>query len=363
VAVTFLLMGALAAAYGPLLEHLARRFRLDLPTVGGVFGAHFGGALVGVLVAMWTLERVPARIALWAGVVLLGLGCAGVALATSWPALLAAVSVIGVGFGALDLALNQLVAYSVSARRSALLNVLNGAYGIGAVVAPILVSAAGDRHALTMYAAAAALAAGVLFPLRGVSGRLPGPAGGTGTAGAAGWSALVALFAAAYVLYVGTETGTGGWMATHLEALGYPSTAAARLTSGFWLALAVGRLAVAPLTLRVREPVIVLASTALAAAALLAALAAPAAPAAYVVAGLAIAPIFPTGIVWLARLNRSPRATAWLFPASMAGGVLVPAGIGVAIGRLGVVWVPPILAAVALGTLAAFAAAARTSVK
>jgi fucose permease len=348
-------MGALAAAYGPLLEHLARRFQLGLPAVGAVFVAHFSGGLVGVAAAMWAVERVAARLLLGAGVGLMGLGCAGVAASPSWPALLAGVFVIGVGFGALDLGLNQVVAHSVSASRSALLNALNGAYGIGAVAAPVLVSAAGDRSGAT-YAGAALLAVALLVPLATVSGRLRPPAGTA--AGGSGWSGLVALFCLAFVLYVGTETGTGGWMATHLESAGYPSAEAARLTSGFWLALAVGRLAVAPLTLRVPAPAIVLASMAVAAGALLAALAAPAAPAAYVLAGLAIAPVFPTGIVWLTRLDGRPRATSWLFPATMVGGVVVPAGIGVAIGRLGLPWVPPILALVAAGTLAVFSAAA-----
>ncbi len=43
----------------------------------------------------------------------------------------------------------------------------------------------------------------------------------------------------------------------------------------------------------------------------------------------------------------------------MLGGALIPTGIGLLIAGLGTAWVPAVLAAVATGCLAAFAAAAR----
>jgi fucose permease len=136
--------------------------------------------------------------------------------------------------------------------------------------------------------------------------------------------------------------------------------AAAALTSGFWSAMAVGRLLVALVPPRVPEAVIVLGGTAVAALALLAALFGPIAPVAYVVTGLAVAPIFPTGVVWLARLRPGDsRATSWLFPAAMVGGAVVPGGVGVVIARFGIGWAPAVLSAVAFGCFGAFALAAR----
>src|SRR5207245_6423018 len=107
-AATFLLMGMLAAAYGPLLAFLMRRFQVGLSVAGLVFGAHFGGGFLGVLVSMRGLERIGGRVALTGSLALLGLGCAGVALAPSWPLLLGAVFLIGVGFDGLDIWVNQL---------------------------------------------------------------------------------------------------------------------------------------------------------------------------------------------------------------------------------------------------------------
>jgi fucose permease len=80
---------------------------------------------------------------------------------------------------------------------------------------------------------------------------------------------------------------------------------------------------------------------------------------AYILAGLAIAPIFPTGIVWLAKLRPGDaRATSWLFPASMLGGAVVPAGISAVIGRFGIGVTPVVLSIVAVGCLVSFSLAA-----
>jgi len=108
--------------------------------------------------------------------------------------------------------------------------------------------------------------------------------------------------------------------------------------------------------------VIVMIGSAVAAVALLAALIPAVAPVAYVLAGLAIAPIFPTGIVWLAKLRPGDaRATSWLFPASMLGGAVVPGGISAVIGRFGIGLTPFVLATVALACLGSFSLAAGRS--
>jgi len=351
IAAIFFLMGILASAYGPLLEHLSRRFEVSLSVAGGVLSVHSFGALLGVLVSMRALQRLQSRTFVIGALTCLGLGCAGVALAPSWPAFLAGVLVLGAGWGALDIGCNQLVAHSEGLRRTAVLNALNGAYAVGAIAGPILVSTVGRSHIGLFYGGGAALAA-LLVPLAAqVSGRLPFMAGrSTGKS-----MGLLAIFMVAFALYVGLETGIGGWMPSHLESLGLQSFTAATLTSGFWLALATGRLLAALVPAEMPERVIVMIGSAVAAIALLAAVIPIAAPVAYILAGLAIAPIFPTGIVWLAKLRPGDaRATSWLFPASMLGGAVVPGGISLVIGRFGIGLTPVVLSIVALGCLGSF---------
>jgi len=355
IAAIFFLMGVLASAYGPLLEHLSRRFEVSLSVAGGVLSVHYVGAVVGVLVGMRALQRLPSRTFVLAALTSLGLGCAVVALAPSWSEFLGGVLVLGLGYGALDIGCNQLVAHSEGARRTAVLNALNGTFGVGAVAGPILVSTVGRAHLDFFYGGAAALAVLLLPLVAQMSGRLPFMAGRS-----AGRSiGLLAIFMIAFALYVGLETGIGGWMPSHLESVGQQSLTAATLTSGFWLALAAGRLLAAFVPAEMPERVIVIAGSAVAAVALLTALIPNVAPVAYILAGLAIAPIFPTGIVWLAKLRPGDaRATSWLFPASMLGGAVVPGGISAVIGRFGIGLTPVVLSIVALACLGSFSLAA-----
>jgi len=124
-AAIFLLMGMVVGGYGPLLEHLTRRFGVSLPVAGATISVHFAGSLPGVLIAMQTFARYSARVTVLVAIVIVALGCALAAVAFIWPFFLAAIFIIGVGFGALVLGLNQLVAYSEGGRRAALLNALN----------------------------------------------------------------------------------------------------------------------------------------------------------------------------------------------------------------------------------------------
>jgi len=364
IAATFLLIGVLAASYGPLLEHLVLRFGISLPQAGSVFSAHFAGALIGVFISMWGMERVSGRIAIWAALGCLAVGCAGVALAPSWPAFLAGVFVIGLGFGGLDLGLNQLVAHSEGPRRSALLNALNSAYGFGSVASPILISRLSQDHLNALYGSAAALAVVLIPAAAGIQGRLPvaprnSNHSGEATAGSRRGGVLVLIFLVAFVFYVGVETGVGGWMPSHLESVGLRSLEAASTTSGFWLAQAIGRLLAALIPDRVPPSVVVISGSAIGSVALLVALSGQAAPIAYIVTGFAIAPIFPTALVWLTKLRPGDsRATSWMFPATMVGGGVIPPAIGIAIAWFGIAWAPAILSGVAVIMLATFLLAA-----
>ena len=351
---TFLLIGMVVSAYGPLLQILSHRFDVSLPIAGGVLSAHFAGALVGVLGSMRAMERLPNRHVVVAALGFVAVGCALVALAPAWPVMLAAVFFLGIGFGALDIGLNQIVAHSRGARRTAVLNMLNGAFGLGAVLGPILVALFGEHHFALLYSGGAVLALGLMWEGLRIPGRLPVAPPSTGPRP----TGLVMVFVVGFALYVGTEAGVGGWSTSHLRSLGLGAASAAALTSGFWLAMAAGRLFMGLLPSRIPEWAIVTSGSALGAVALMAAVSGAAAPVAYVVTGLVIAPIFPTGIVWLARLlPGDSRATSWLFPGAMVGGAVIPAVIGFVITRVGLGGAPVVLSAVAVGTFLAFSGA------
>lgn len=355
IAAAFLLMGLVVSAYGPLLEHLVRRFGVSLPVAGATISVHFAGSMPGVLIALRSFERISARVNVMIAAAIVSFGLFVIAIAFVWPLFLAGVAIVGFGFGILVLGLNQIVAYSEGGRRAALLNALNSCYSAGAVAGPILVATFAAEHFSTLYLVAAGVWLLVIPVGAGIAGRLPGGSGASGWPGA-----LVLIFIVAFVLYVAIETGTGGWMPSHLRSLGMSSTNAAATTSAFFLALVIGRLLITAVPRRVPESTIVLVAAALATVGLVLANIDAIAPVAYVAAGLAMAPIFPTGIVWLAKLRPGDsRATSWLYPAASIGGTFGPGLIGVVIAGAGVAWTPVVLAAVAIAMSAAFLIASR----
>jgi FHS family glucose/mannose:H+ symporter-like MFS transporter len=349
-AAIYLLLGTLAAAYGPMLEHLTVRFGISLSSSGAVLSAHYGGAFVGVMLSIWKLQRLRVGLSAIVSLSCLGVGCVAVVLASSWTLFLIAVFVVGLGFGALSIGLNQLVAYSALKKRSAALNLLSGASSVGAVIAPILVASLGGWRFTALYAGSAVLAVGLIPAVARISGRLP-----IAPTSAQGPGMHMGVFVVAFMFYIAVEAGIGGWMTSHLESVGQRSVVAETLTSGYWLAVALGRFLMILMPPRVPVSDVVITCSTLSVLLLPVTLIGQAAPVAYIAVGLVIAPIFPTGIAWLARLRpRDSRAMSWVFPASMLGGAIVPGGIGLVIDKFGIAWTPVVLSGLAIGTLAAF---------
>jgi len=272
-------MGVAVSAYGPLLELLTRRFGVSLPVAGATISVHFAGALPGVLIAAWAAQRVDARSIVVAAGAVGAIGLAAVAVAFAWPLYLAAVFLVGLGFGALVLALNQIVAFSAGRRRAALLNALNAAYSAGAVAGPLLVAAFARDHFTVLYLAGAVVWLAVMPGAFGIEGRLPVDAAAPRRPGKLVWT-----FIAAFVLYVAIETGTGGWMTSHLQSIGVAYAQSATLTSAFFLAIVVGRLLITLVPASVPESYVVLTGAVAATVALAPATVGAAAPWAYVAA-------------------------------------------------------------------------------
>src|SRR5690348_12620709 len=173
IAGSFLLMGLVVSGYGPLLEHLTRRFDVSLPVAGATISVQYAGALAGVFVAMVTIERRAARFTVIGSCAAAGLGLVIAGVATSWIFFLGGVLIFGVGFGGLDIALNQVVAYSEGSRRAALLNALNSAYPAGAVIGPILVAAFAADHFSALFLAAAGAWVVLMVGVLGIRGSVP----------------------------------------------------------------------------------------------------------------------------------------------------------------------------------------------
>jgi len=360
--VGFVLIGALQALYGPAIPAFREEFGLSPSAAGLGLSAHFVGGVAGVLLFDRLYGRIGNRRILGASYVLMAAGAAGFALAPVWPAALVTSLLAGLGFGGIDYGLNQLFAVGFGRRSTAMLNILNAHFGIGAILGPALIGTVGAERYPAVFLGFALANLPLLLCLRGVRDRAPQPSEVADAGGAAGGgpalgrslASVLAVFVALYVLHVGVEAGVGGWEPTHLETVGYGAGVAATATSVYWLMMTVGRFLVAPIALRFSAQAIITVSCAGMTLCLLLAAVPGLAPYAYAGVGLFIAPIFPTGLPWLHRAApRARRAGALVIAASMVGGVVAGPALGKAIEWSGIRAVPLLLAGVSALCLAA----------
>jgi len=359
----FVLIGAIDSVYGPLLRPLSHRFGVSLAFAGTVISVNFTGALLGVLCALAAFRRAPTRPIATFAQAAVAAGCLTIALSRNWPLLAVGVFITGFGFGATDFSLNHLMTRTRAHGRAARLTILNAAFGAGAVLGPVCANVLGGRTLVLGFAVASVFACAMSVSLTGISTTPPAadPHPDRPDRGDAGQARArrhpgMAVAALGYLLYVGCEAGTAGWIPAHLESFRYSPQFATGVTSGFWGAMAVGRILAAPASRTVAAHRMVLAACALLAITLALAAIPAIAPVCYVAAGLAAAPIFPIGLDWLAAAYpRDGPATSWALIASFAGGIAGPAAVAAVVAVIGLPAVPAVLGSLAAATTLAFA--------
>jgi fucose permease len=355
-------MGAVTSLFGPLLESFTHRFHISLPTAGAVLSVYFVGATIGVLPGWLGLKRLEGRHVLRLALVAISLGAAGATFSHPWPLFLTSVFVVGLGFGALDIALNTLLARTALLGRARRLSVGNAGYGVGAVICPLVIIGLGPTHFTTLFGGLCVI--GLMLSM--TNGGVNAPPLHTEalqheiTKMKSQRRPILFTFVIAYVLYVAVETSSSGWMATDLHGVGYSQSIGSLVTAGFWCGLAAGRLAGGPLYRWLSETKLVLGG--LVAAIALCGLAAidPVAPIAYPLLGLIIASVFPMGLIWYTKLcPHDSDGLSLLIFVMMMGGVAGPGLVSLLVSHFGVRVVPLTLAGYAALDVAVFFSALR----
>ncbi|HEY5265793.1 MAG TPA: MFS transporter [Acidimicrobiales bacterium] len=359
---TFILMGAVTSLFGPLLLSFTHRFHLSLASAGVALSAYFVGATLGVLPGWFGLKRLEGRRILTLSLMVIALGAAGATFSHMWTLFLTSVFIIGLGFGALDIALNTLLARTALKGRAHRLSIANAGYGVGAVICPLVIIAIQPRNFPVLLGGVAVLA----LVLSTLNGGLHAPAL---HAEPRRYDALdlkarrrpiLITFALAYILYVAIETSSSGWMATQLHHVGYSQSTGSLVTAGFWTGLAIGRFLGGPLYHWLSDKKLILGGLVLAIAVSLIAIADPLAPYAYPVLGLIIASIFPMGLMWYTKLcPHDSDGISLLMLFMMIGGIAGPGAVSLLVSGFGVHVVPITLAVFAALDLAVFLSALR----
>lgn len=359
---TFVLTGATASLYGPLLLGFAHHFHLTVPAAGTVISVNFAGALPGVLCGWLGVKRASGGLVLAVSSIVLAAGAIGAALSPRWTLFLLSVFVIGLGFGGLDFSLNTLLARTSLVGRVHRLSVANAGYGVGAVIGPLLVVALHPRHFPTLFVGIGALAVALATLYRGV--HAPPLRAEVHQRRVSSMRAqrrpILVTFVVAYVLYVALETSSSGWMATQLHGEGHTESLAGLVTAGFWAGLAVGRVLGAPLFRRSSDKILVLGGLGGVIVLSVSALSTAVAPFTYPVMGLVMASVFPMGLIWYTVLcPHDGDGLALMILFMMAGGVIGPGLESLMVSAFSVHVIPVVIAAFALADLFVFASALR----
>lgn len=321
--VLFGVLGLFQATFGPLIPIVRDDNGLTAATAGLLVSGFFAGSMVSIVAGGAFPERWARRYLVVVPASLLVVGLAGLAVRGSWPLPLVAASVAGLGFGGLVLVVNTAMASHAGRRGVRLANLVNGAYSLGAVGGPALISVTRGVGYSVVYAGLAVLVVASL-PNRGL-GNVTGSRDEGASTGRPG--AVLLLFCGLLFCYAGLETGLSSWEAVHLEAHGYTPAAASALTSLFWLGMALSRL-LTPL-LKPSAPAIIIAALGAAFAALTLIALPGTAPAGYLLAGMVAGPVFPTALAWNAANHPHPRrGNAVIIAAAMVGNMVLPAAIG-----------------------------------
>ncbi|MEV7648235.1 MFS transporter [Arthrobacter sp. NPDC089319] len=357
-------LGLLWAAYGPAIPQLQEQFGIDKSVAGLPFAIQSACSVVGALSVQMVLRRFGYRAAFGGAFLALGIGALIIGTVPAWSAILTGAVLAGLGLGCCDTLVSQAFITGQGRRGAAMVNIAHGCFGVGTVLAPGLLAVLGAERWSLMFLVVACL---MLFAVTGVKGIASWKEPKTvhsmkvnrGTRPVQVW--VIAGFLVLYIAHFGVQSGIGTWEPTRLMDQGHSEIQATLAVSGYWLAMVLGRVAAIPFTARFRPSSIVIVSSAGMTLALFVAVVVPdSAVWAYLLAGLMIGPIFPTGLTWLMTSGYARGGTfSYVVASALAGSIFLPPLLGILFQTHGSDALAPTVLAVSVVTVAATILVAR----
>jgi fucose permease len=333
--------GLIAAMLGTILPDLSRKFSLNPRQNGNIAMAQAIGLMVGSFGVGPLIDVFGVKLGLLHGLALVALALIGLRAAGGYLSVALLMLLLGTGGGIIVVGANGLppLIQIGTMTTAGVFNLLNLFFGLGGLVTPLVAARLFHNNSSRLLVFAAAI---VVFTLGFCSfTAMPGPKGEVsfqvsqvGSLVATPSLLLLALF---LFLYVACEVGVWNWLARHLIAQGVPAAKALTILSlGFALGMLVGRMAVSPLLGEITPEQVLTGSAALMAAATYLMLQSGNPSTAWALvflAGVAMAPVFPTTLAVVGAKFPLNAATA--------------TGIAVTAGWLGLVVSSPVIGAIA----------------
>ena len=251
---TILIEGLVLSAIGPTLDALGDQTGSTLSQVSILFTANSLGYIAGSLAAGRTYARLTGTTVLAGALVAMAALAVFIPISNALWLLIGLFAFIGVAVGLIDVGCNTLLVWLYRSEVPPFMNTLHLAFGIGAVLSPLII----DRFAVVTGDAPAAfwLFSAVMIPVAVWIYRTPSPqqpeaaAAGDGLGVVRRHRWFLGLTAIFFFMHVGAELSFAGWIFSYAEEAGKSETTARVLNSLFWGGLVVGRIVAIPLSRR-----------------------------------------------------------------------------------------------------------------
>lgn len=306
--------GVIAAMLGTILPDLSKRFQLTPSQNGAIAFAQALGLIIASLAVGPLIDNEGKKVGLVLGLALIAIALFLLPRSKSYGSIKTWMFLLGLGGGIIVTGANALASDVNEAQRASTLNLLNLFFGLGGLATPFISANLLKNDSFKLCNLASALA--VITLVVHVAAPIPPPSGARSfvfsEAGALLGAPVLWLLALFLFLYVAAEVGVWNWLARHLIAQGIPESRALNILSlGFALGLLIGRVVVSRILVTVPAPQVTLAASALIAITtflMLRARTPNAAGATVFLAGIAMAPVFPTTLAIVG--DRFTQATA-----------------------------------------------------
>jgi MFS transporter, FHS family, Na+ dependent glucose transporter 1 len=332
--ITFIALGLNSGSLGPTLPALATQTQVEMKQISNLFLARSFGTMIG----SWMLGRMYDR---FAGHPLMAASlvasAAGMMLMPTmtvlWTLFLLSVF-MGMAAASINVGGNAMIVLIHGDRVRPFISALHFAFGLGGLLAPLLVAQFIDRAdglRLTYWTFALLILPALVLTL--LSHSPPLHSHNTKKTDQSPPALAVCLFALFSFLQIGAESSMMGWYFSYAADQGMSNKTAAQMNSAFWGAFSLGRLATIWLTIRFNAVSIVISNLCFTMIIALGLLALPTSPfilwTGAIGLGLFISPIFPNTFGFAQRvIGLSGKATGWLLTGSAAGSMFWPWLIG-----------------------------------
>jgi fucose permease len=292
--------GMIAAMLGTILPELSARFHLTPAQNGAIAFAQAVGLMVASLAVGPLLDTEGDKIGLILGLVAIAVALFALPKSRGYGSIVFLLFLLGVGGGIVVTGANALSSAASPEHRATALNLVNLFFGLGGLATPFISANLFKQNWPRLCYTVASVTVLTLViqavtPMPAPSGSAAFLLAGVGPILGRPLLLLSGLF---LFLYVGCEVGVWNWLPRHLIAQGIPESKALNILSlGFALGLLIGRVAVSPILIHVPAADVTLASSIAMAVTTFLMLRTnkPVAAAVLVfLAGLAMAPVFPT---------------------------------------------------------------------